>query len=150
MRIEVIELKEYCTQTRSYFTLYGEDFPLEEFTEAIGISPTKAHRLGDEYIRRETKRKHFETVWHLGIDYVYTDHPEEVIEMLVAKLHNSVDTINSYKERYKLECKLVAVINFKTAQTRGLLISPKLVEFANKVGAPFEFDIYNESGEHAI
>lgn len=143
-------MKTYCTETRSYFTLYGEDFPLEEFTEEMGISPTKAYRQGEEYIRGTTKHTHFETAWDLGIDYMLTDHPEEVIEALVDKLHNSVDTINSYKESYKLQCKLVAVINFKTAQTQGLLISPKLVEFANKVGAPFEFDIYNESGEHSI
>lgn len=150
MRIEVIELKKYCTETRGYFTLYGEDFPLEEFTEALGISPTKAYRQGEEYIRGTTKHTYFETSWDLGIDYVHTDHPEEVIETLVAKLHNSVDIINSYKESYKLKCKIVAVINFKTAQTQGLIITPKLVEFANKVGAPFEFDIYNETNEHAI
>ncbi|OZS77431.1 hypothetical protein CF394_11350 [Tetzosporium hominis] len=143
-------MKTYCTETRSYFTLYGEDFPLEVFTEEMGISPTKAYRQGEKYIRVTTKHTHFETAWDLRIDDVLTDHPEEVIETLVDKLHNSVDIINSYKESYKLQCKLVAVINFKTAQTQGLLISPKLVAFANKVGAPFEFDIYNESGEHSI
>lgn len=149
-KFEVIELKEYCTETSSYFTLYGDDFPLEEFTEEMGISPTEAYRKGEEYRRGKTKHIHFETAWDLRIDDVYTDHPEEVIETLVANLHNSVDIINSYKESYKLQCKIVAVINFRTAQTQGLIITPKLVEFANKVGAPFEFDIYNESGEHSI
>lgn len=113
----------------------------------MGISPTEAHRQGEEFIRGKTKHTRFETAWELGSDYVDTDHPDEVIETIVAKLHNSVDTINLYKERYKLECKLVGVINFKTAQTRGLIISPELARFANKIGAPFEFDIYNESTE---
>ncbi|XKH49497.1 DUF4279 domain-containing protein [Chryseomicrobium palamuruense] len=138
-------MKKYCTETSSYFTLYGDDFPLEEFTEEMGISPTEAYRQGEEFIRGKTKHTRFETAWDLSIDDVHTNHPEEVIETLVAKLHNSVDIINSYKEKYELKCKLVGVITFKTAQTQGLIISPKLIEFANRVGAPFEFDIYNES-----
>lgn len=140
-------MQTYCTETRGYFVIYGDDFPLEEFTEAMGISPTEAHRQGEEFIRGKTKHTRFETAWELGSDYVDTDHPEEVIETLVAKLHNSVDIINSYKEKYELKCKLVGVITFKTAQTRGLIISPELAGFANKIGAPFEFDIYNESTE---
>lgn len=29
-------MEDYCSETRAYFTLFGEDFPVEEFTREIG------------------------------------------------------------------------------------------------------------------
>lgn len=76
-------METLCSNTRSYFILYGEDFPLEEFTKEIGITPTDAYRKGDEYRRGKNKHISGVTAWLLETDYVMTDFPEELIHNVV-------------------------------------------------------------------
>ena len=140
-------MENYCTYSSSYFYLYGEDFPIEDFTKDIGINPTEAYRIGEEFIRGKNKHTRGVTAWKLIEDYVMTDSPEELIHKLVDTLFNSVDIIINYKEKYNLECRVVTVVNFKTHQTRGIIINNRLIEFAHKINAESDFDIYNEAFE---
>ena len=91
------------------------------------------------------KHTRYETAWVVGADYVMTDFPEELIHKVVDTLFNSVDIIIKYKDKYNLECWVVTVVNFNSHQTRGITINAKLIEFAYKVKAEYEFDIYNET-----
>lgn len=143
MRCFIIE--DYCSETRAYFTLFGEDFPLEEFTREIGIIPTEAYRKGEECIRGKTKHIRFETAWEYGLDYKMTSHPEEQIHTIINTLYNSIEIIKKYKDNYNLKCKLVTVICFNRQQTRELVMNNKVIEFANQVNGEFEFDIYNDN-----
>ena len=138
-------MEDYCTETRAYFTIYGEDFSLEEFTREIGIIPTEAYRKGEEYIRGKTKHVRFETAWVYGLDYKMTNDPEELIHDIVNILYNSIEIIKKYVDHYNLKCKLVTVVCFNCQQTRGLVINNKAIEFANQVNGEFEFDIYNDN-----
>ena len=138
-------MKDFCTETRAYFTLFGEDFPLEEFTREIGIIPTEAYRKGEVFIRGKTKHVRFETAWEYGVDYKLTDYPEEQIHNIVNTLYNSIEVIKKYVDNYNLRCKLVTVVCFNCQQTRGLVMNNKAIEFANQVNGEFEFDIYNNN-----
>ena len=138
-------MKDFCTETRAYFTLFGEDFPLEEFTREIGIIPTEAYRKGEAFIRGKTKHVRFETAWEYGVDYKMTNYPEEQIHNIVNTLYNSIEIIKKYVENYNLKCKLVTVVCFNCQQTRGLVMNNKAIEFANQVNGEFEFDIYNNN-----
>lgn len=136
-------MEEYCTKTMTYFILYGDSFPLDEFTKEIGLNPTESYRQGEEFIRGTNKHIRYETAWELGTDYILTDHPEAPINQIVDSLFNSADIINKYKEMYNLKCYIMTVIYFNSYQTRGLGINHRLIEFAHKIGAEYEFDIYN-------
>lgn len=47
------------------FSLVADEWPIEEFTTEIGISPTEAFKIGDNYICGTRQSKRFETVWSL-------------------------------------------------------------------------------------
>lgn len=136
-------MEEYRTKTMAYFILYGDSFPLDEFTKEIGLNPTESYRQGEEFIRGKNKHIRYETAWKLGTDYILTDHPEALINQIVDSLFNSAEIINKYKEMYNLECYIMTVIYFNSYQTQGLGINHRLIEFAHKIGAEYEFDIYN-------
>ncbi|WP_339171349.1 DUF4279 domain-containing protein [Solibacillus sp. FSL R5-0691] len=123
--------------------MFGEDFPLEEFTREIGIIPTEAYKKGEEVIRGKTKHIRFETAWEYGLDYKMTNYPEEQIHTIVNILYNSIDIIKKYVDTYNLKCKLVTVVCFNREPTRRLVMNNKAIEFANRVNGEFEFDIYN-------
>ena len=128
----------------SYFVLYGDDFPLDDFIKDIGIIPTEAYRKDEEFIRCKNKHPRYEKAWKFETDYVMTDFPEELIHKVADTLFNSVDIIIYYKEKYNLECKVMTVVNFKSSQTRGIGINTRLIEFAYKVKAEYKFDIYTK------
>ncbi|MEK4386246.1 DUF4279 domain-containing protein [Solibacillus sp. FSL W7-1464] len=138
-------MEDYYTETRAYFTLFGEDFPLEEFTREMGIIPTEAYRKGEEFIRGKTKHIRFETAWEYGLDYKMTNDPEEQIHTIVNTLYNSSEIIKKYVDHYNLKCKLVTVVCFNREPTRRLVMNNKAIEFANQVNGEFEFDIYNSA-----
>lgn len=138
-------MKDFCTETRAYFTLFGEDFPLEEFTREIGIIPKEAYRKGEVFIRGKTKHVRFETAWEYGVDYKLTDYPEEQIHNIVNTLYNSIEIIKKYVDNYNLKCKLVTVVCFNCQQTRGLVMNKKAIAFANQLNGEFEFDIYHDN-----
>lgn len=35
------------TQVKVYFSLYGDDFPIDNVTEILGIKPTNSYKKGD-------------------------------------------------------------------------------------------------------
>lgn len=136
-------MEEYCTKTMVYFTLYGDYFPLEEFTKEIGINPTNAYKQGEEFIIGKHKLVRDETAWRLETDAILTDFPQEPINQIIDSLFDSAAIIKKYKERFNLKCHIMTVIYFNSYQTRGLVINHRLIEFAHKVGAEYQFDIYN-------
>lgn len=138
-------MEEYCTKSMTYFILYGDDFPIRDFTKDIGKEPTQSYRRGEEFIKGKNKHIRYETAWVFGTDYVRTDYPEEQINTIVNALSSSLEIIKIYKEKYNLKCHIMTVIYFNQYQTRGLGINHKLIEFAHKIGAEYEFDIYNEN-----
>lgn len=59
----VTYLKADCVFIR--FSLVADEWPIEAFTTEIGLTPTEAFKIGDNYIRGTRQRKRFETVWSL-------------------------------------------------------------------------------------
>ncbi|MEO4054349.1 DUF4279 domain-containing protein [Solibacillus sp. CAU 1738] len=129
------------------FSLVADEWPIDKFTEEIGIVPTEAYKIGDKYIRGTRERKRFETVWELesGIMKIsYTENEEkEFFESVINPLRPHIQLINEYKEKYHLTPIFFAHYIFYWAQTPGVRLHPEIITFAHQIGAIMDVYIDN-------
>lgn len=51
-----VKLNLNKTQVMVYFSLYGEDFPIDEVTERVKVTPTRTYKKGDLNPNRSRNR----------------------------------------------------------------------------------------------
>ena len=137
------------TQVKVYFSLHGDDFPIDNVTESLGIRPTNSYKKGDVIVRKpnpnsvSTKVKHRkETAWELGTDYQESYDVKEQLNQILKPLKNKVSIINQFKTNYKLECDFSIVIIIENGDTPSLHLDIEQIEFANSIKAEFDIDLY--------
>lgn len=144
-RREVLYLsKDYAT---AYFSIWGENFPVEVFTKEVGINPTEFYYKGDEYIRGETVSVRPVSTWDFYSISQDTLDGAEQIDYVINTLSSSVEVINRFKKQYNLQCQFFIVLHVSEYQTSGLHLDYKHIQFAEAIGASFDIDIYNSEGE---
>lgn len=137
------------TKVKVYFSLFGDEFPIAYVTESLGVVPTESYKKGD-VIERSFKQKGIsmktifrkETAWELGTDYQESYDVKEQMDQILEPLKNKTSIINQLKAKYKLECKIFIVIVMENGDTPGLYLDIEQIEFANRIKAEFDFDLY--------
>ncbi|MEK5481803.1 DUF4279 domain-containing protein [Viridibacillus sp. FSL R5-0888] len=130
------------------FSIVADVWPIEAFTNEIGINPTEAYKIGDSYIRGTRQSKRFETVWSLESGEMklhYEVNMDSEFESLIAPLRPHIKLINEYKEKYQLTCIFFVHYNFYNAQTPGMRLDPSIIAFAHSIGAIIDIYIDNET-----
>ncbi|WP_056832003.1 DUF4279 domain-containing protein [Psychrobacillus sp. FJAT-21963] len=131
------------------FSLVADEWPIDAFTTEIGILPTEAYKIGDDYIIGTRQRKRFETVWSLESGemklHFEEDMDKDLFESLIAPLRTHIKLINAYKEKYQLTCIFFVHYNFYNAQTPGMRLDPTIIAFAHSIGAIIDIYIDNET-----
>ncbi|WP_431027751.1 DUF4279 domain-containing protein [Lysinibacillus sp. LZ02] len=128
---------------RVYFALYGDEFPVEEFTKDIGILPNHTTKKGKSVLPDKELPIAQDTSWAYGTEELtVTEYPEIQLNWLIDQLVEKTEIINIYKEKYDLRCKLVAVIEYTSEHNRGFTLNERFMSFVNAIGARFETDIY--------
>lgn len=121
------------------FSILGDDFNPEEITSRLSIKPT------EQYLKGSKSRKNFErkeSCWCISTGYVETLYVSELLDMLIGKLIDKKDIIQKLKKEWNLECKFFVVINIENNVKPAVYIEKEVIEFANAVGAEFDFDLY--------
>lgn len=137
------------TQVMVYFSLYGDDFPVDSVTELLGINPTYSYKKGDVIERKHnpnivSTKVHYrkETAWELGTDYQESYDVKEQLNQIIRPLKNKVAIINQLKSKYNLECDFSVVIIMKNGETPSLHLDNEQIEYANSIKAEFDIDLY--------
>lgn len=121
------------------FSLVADEWPIDEFTEKIGITPTELYKIGDTFIRGSREMKRFETVWSLKSSEMKIAYEEDedkyFFESIIAPLRPHIELINKYKEKYQLTPIFFANYWFYWAQTPGVRLHPEIITFAHQIGA---------------
>jgi hypothetical protein len=137
------------TQVKVYFSLYGDDFPIDYVTESLGIEPTNTYKKGDSIVRKHkpnvvlTKTQfRQETAWELGTDYQESYDVKKQMDQIIRPLKNKTTIINQLKRKYKLECDFSIVIIMENGDTPSLHLDNEQIEFANSIKAEFDIDLY--------
>lgn len=142
------------TQVMVHFSLYGDSFPLEHVTEALGIKPTQTYNMGNLIERpynpnvistKPTYRK--ETVWDLSTGYQESWDVKNQMDQILEPIKDKASIINQLKDEYKLECKLFIVIIVENGETPALYLDNEQIEFANSIKAEFDIDLYENPFE---
>lgn len=137
------------TQVMVYFSLYGNEFPINNVTETLGVEPTKTYNKGDVIIRPHnpnviSTKTHYrkETAWELSTDYQNSFDVKEQIDQILGPLKNKETFINNLKTEYKLECKFSIVIIMENGYTPALYLNNEHIEFANSIKAEIDINLY--------
>ncbi|KQU15268.1 hypothetical protein ASG65_27500 [Bacillus sp. Leaf13] len=143
------------TQVRVYFSLFGDEFPIDEVTDRLGIIPTLTYKKGELINRSNDYTRDFplyrkETVWGLDTSYQDSYDVKEQMDQILIPLKNKTVIINQLKVDYKLECKISIVIIMENGDTPGLYLDNEQIEFANSVKAEFDIDLYANPYEDDI
>ncbi|AOH56659.1 hypothetical protein ABE28_020010 [Peribacillus muralis] len=135
------------TQVMVYFSLFGDDFPIDEVTKSLGITPTLTYKKGDIIPRHNSLNSlqpHYrkETAWDLSSGYQESYDVTEQMDQVFVPLKNQAAVINQLKENYHLQCKFFIVIKMENGHSPGLYLDNEQVDFASKVKAGFDIDLY--------
>lgn len=91
-----------------YFALKGENFNPEDVTSRLGILPTKIHRQGEPIGNSGNKIKF--SAWYLYTDKTDNLFVNKLVEDVVERLSDKIDTINSLKKEFQLTSILEIVL----------------------------------------
>lgn len=137
------------TNAKVYFSLFGEEFPIETVSNALGLNPTHSHIKGEEIKRKSNHNVTYtrplyrkETTWELGTEYEETTDLNEQISQVIEEFQNKEETINELCKTYKLECLFMIVLVINDGFTPATYINKEFINIANQIGAEIHFDIY--------
>lgn len=108
------------TQVMVYFSLYGDEFPIDYVTDKLGIQPTNSYRKGDLIPNRSTKVYRKETSWDLGTEYEESIDVNDQLQKIMQQLQNKSSNINELIKAYSLACKFFIVIKIENGETPAL------------------------------
>jgi hypothetical protein len=122
--------------------LYGDEFPIDEVTEKLKVTPTETYKKGNLIPNRSTVRYRKETSWDLGTGYQDSLDVNDQLQQIVGKLQHKSSTINEIKQAYSLECKFFIVIKIDKGNSPALYMDKEIIKFASSIEAEFEVDLY--------
>ena len=128
-------------RVRVYFSLFGDDFPIDDITEKLEVTPTETYKKGDLIPNRSTIRRN-ETSWDLGTGYQVSLDVNDQFQQIIGKLQNKASIINEIKEAYFLECKFFIVIKIEQGNTPALYLDKDIIKFASSIEAEFDVDLF--------
>lgn len=130
------------TTVRVYFSLFGDEFPIPNVTEKLGIIPTETYKKGDLIPNRSPLILRKETSWTIDTGYQVSLDVSNQLQQIINQLKNKVSIINEIKKTYSLKCKFFIILQIENGDTPGLYLDNKQIEFANSIKAEFDIDLY--------
>lgn len=137
------------TQIIVEFSLIGDEFPIDNVTEILEITPTKTYKKGDVNNRpynsnvistKKIFRK--ETVWEISTDYQESVDVSEQLDQVIKLLKNKETKINRLKADYDIMCLFSIVIKMENGYSPAFHLNNEQIEFANRIKAEFDIDLY--------
>ncbi|MFC9601737.1 DUF4279 domain-containing protein [Peribacillus butanolivorans] len=133
----------------AYFSVFGDEFPLEVVTDILGIEPTKTYKKGDiiEKINNpnlvSTKiRRRKETDWTLSTGYQESYDINNQLNTILKSLEGKTKELKQLKEKYSLEFLFMIVIQVENDEKPAMHLQKNIIDFASLIQAEIHFDLY--------
>ncbi|MFD9628989.1 MULTISPECIES: DUF4279 domain-containing protein [Peribacillus] len=133
----------------AYFSVFGDEFPLEVVTDILGIEPTKTYKKGDiiEKINNpnlvSTKiRRRKETVWTLSTGYQESYDINNQLNTILKSLEGKTKELKQLKEKYSLEFLFMIVIQVENDEKPAMYLQKNIIDFSSLIQAEIHFDLY--------
>ena len=125
----------------TYFHIYGDDFPLEEITKALGETPFRSWYKTD--IRQADGKEYGFCSWSGFKCDEYSPYVEEQMEKTIAKLLDKIEILNMLREKYNLTYHIVVVPEIYVNRINpDLSPSLKVIDFCHDIRAEISIDLY--------
>lgn len=121
-----------------YFSISSKIYDLDFISQELNLKPSRVYKIG----QKQTYKLATENFWHLDTEYEESLDVSEQLEKIIRVLYNKSDKLVLLKEEFDLYYKFSIVIKMFTKQTPSIFLSKKEIDFASKVGADFDFDMY--------
>ncbi|MFD1676617.1 DUF4279 domain-containing protein [Alicyclobacillus fodiniaquatilis] len=130
------------TEVMVYFTIFGDEFPLEVVTQKLGVPPILTYTKGDLIPNRRSKMHYKESAWELSTGYQDSLDVNEQLQQVIGQLVGKETVITGILKTYSLLCKFFIVIVINNGETPSLYLDKSVIHFAANIGAEFDFDLY--------
>lgn len=121
------------------FCLLGDEFNPEELTREFCLKPTEFYKKGSKSIRNRERK---ESCWSLSTGYIETLYLSELLDTLLEQLEKIKEKIVKLSQDLNLTCKFFVAVNIVDNEKPAIYLDNRSIEFANFVGAEFDFDFY--------
>lgn len=125
-----------------YFSLFGNNFPIDMVTKKLEVTPTKAYKKGDLIPNCSVTHYRKETSWDFGTGYQDSLDVNGQLNQILYKFRGKESLINEIIEDYSIDCKFIIVIKIENGNTPALYLNKDIVKFASDIGAEFDVDLY--------
>ncbi|WP_052259346.1 DUF4279 domain-containing protein [Flavobacterium sp. KMS] len=130
------------THIKLIFSIYGDVFNSNEFTELVGISPTACWNKGDLIKNNKKEKKRIESAWEYSINNIETIYFEEISDEFVKLFNEKVEKILLFKKKNKLAIKFDIVLEIVKDNGVVMSFNRDFLEVVNRLGAEIEIDTY--------
>ncbi|WP_211655806.1 DUF4279 domain-containing protein [Planococcus alpniumensis] len=134
----------------AYFSIIGDQFPLEEITEELAIQPTETY-LKEEILNEFTApsssevRRRRETDWTLSTGYQKSYDINDQLKSLLISFEEKQQDLILLKEKYGLSYLFMIVIKIENNKKPAMYLEKDIIDFASKIEAEIHFDLYINS-----
>jgi predicted transcriptional regulator len=128
------------TQVKVYFSLFGEEFPIDEVSERLSTTPTVSYKKGDSISANSSLRRK-ETSWEYGTDYQYSLDVNEQFMQVMNRMRDKCSIINELQAEFGLASIICIVIRMENGQAPALYLEKDILTFASNIGAEIEVDL---------
>ena len=124
----------------TYFVITGPNFNPDEITSRLEIEPNETWKASD--LRRDGKPYGF-SFWQCGSCHKYCVYTHIQMEETIAKLLNKIEVLNTIRDEFGVEFKLVIVPKI-TAGGINPCLSPSMevIDFCHATRTKIDIDMY--------
>ena len=137
------------TKIKTYFSLYGDEFPIDCISNELNLEPTFSHIKGEVIpkktsinIKNNSPSTRKETIWELGTNYEESLDAEEELMKVISRLKGKENKIIELKKKYNLQCLFMIVIIMNEGYTPAVVMNKEIIEFIHIIDAEVHFDLY--------
>lgn len=121
------------------FRATGDDFHPDIFTKRLMLSPTSQWEKGS---MQRSKRPTTYACWAISTGYIPSLDIHNQLITIVDMLNDKVPTLIDLQRSHNAYYRIDVVIRIEQGQTPAAYIAPRIIAFANSLGATIDIDIY--------
>jgi len=128
------------TEVLVYFQLLADDFSIEDVTHRLGLTPTETCQRGE---KGYSSRLREYTSWSLGTGYQSSVDVNDQLQPIIAQLRGKETILDDIFDTYDdMQARFIIVIVMEEGQTPALVFDLETIQFAHRIRAEFDIDLY--------
>lgn len=128
------------TTVRVDFVIKGKGFNPSDITNKLGISPSKSWCEGD--VSKEANIIKEQSLWLISTGYEQSLDINNQLSKIMNLLQPIRDELNELRVIYNISYVFEVIIEIYRGDVPAIYLESDSIEFANKIKAEFDFDMY--------